>query len=98
VQIQPQLEHCDANLFWYGLLYGFKGLLLIFGLFLAYETRSVKLKQINDSRLIGMSIYNVVVCDTSTFDCPVNPSKLNLVCSFSTDLVYDHRTCFAGDH
>lgn len=36
-----------------GLLYGYKGLLLIFGLFLAYETRSIKLKQINDSRLVG---------------------------------------------
>ncbi|KAI1308651.1 Gamma-aminobutyric acid type B receptor subunit 1 [Halotydeus destructor] len=61
IKIQPQLEHCDANLVWYGILYGYKGLLLIFGLFLAYETRSVKLKQINDSRLVGMSIYNVVI-------------------------------------
>ncbi|KAL3277312.1 hypothetical protein HHI36_012663, partial [Cryptolaemus montrouzieri] len=33
----------------------------IFGLFLAYETRSVKVKQINDSRYVGMSIYNVVI-------------------------------------
>lgn len=61
IKIQPQLEHCDANLVWYGVVYGYKGLLLIFGLFLAYETRSVKLKQINDSRLVGMSVYNVVV-------------------------------------
>ena len=54
-------QHCDANLIWYCLVFGFKGLLLIFGLFLAYETRSVKLKQINDSKLICMSIYNVVI-------------------------------------
>lgn len=33
----------------------------MFGLFLAYETRSIKVKQINDSRYVGMSIYNVVV-------------------------------------
>ncbi|CAG9833381.1 unnamed protein product [Diabrotica balteata] len=33
----------------------------IFGLFLAYETRSMKVKQINDSRYVGMSIYNVVI-------------------------------------
>ena len=32
-----------------------------FELFLAYETRSVKLKLVNDSRFISMSIYNVVV-------------------------------------
>lgn len=44
-----------------GLIYGFKGLILVFGLFLAYETRSMKVKQINDSRYVGMSIYNVVV-------------------------------------
>lgn len=44
-----------------GIVYGYKGLILVFGLFLAYETRSVKLKQINDSRYVGMSIYNVVV-------------------------------------
>lgn len=61
IKIEPQLEICDANIVWYSLLFGFKGLLLIFGLFLAYETRSVKLKQINDSKLINMSIYNVVV-------------------------------------
>lgn len=47
--------------FFLGVIYGFKGLILVFGLFLAYETRSIKVKQINDSRYVGMSIYNVVV-------------------------------------
>jgi gamma-aminobutyric acid type B receptor len=44
-----------------GVIYGFKGLILVFGLFLAYETRSIKVKQINDSRYVGMSIYNIAV-------------------------------------
>lgn len=44
-----------------GVIYVYKGLILVFGLFLAYETRSIKVKQINDSRYVGMSIYNVVV-------------------------------------
>ena len=44
-----------------GITYAFKGLLLIFGLFLAYETRSLKVRHINDSRLVAMSIYNVAV-------------------------------------
>lgn len=48
-------------LFVLGVMYGYKGLVLVFGLFLAYETRSVKVRQINDSRYVGMSIYNVVV-------------------------------------
>ncbi|MCL4142934.1 UNVERIFIED_CONTAM: hypothetical protein GTU68_039480, partial [Idotea baltica] len=63
VKIKPELEHCmsEHNNIWLGVLFTYKGILLIFGLFLSYETRSIKLKQINDSRLIGMSIYNVVV-------------------------------------
>ena len=44
-----------------GVVFGYKGVLLLFGLLLAYETRSVKIKQVNDSRFVGMSIYNVVV-------------------------------------
>nr|CAD7265012.1 unnamed protein product [Timema shepardi] len=55
VKIRPELEHCES------VMYGYKGLVLVFGLFLAYETRSIKVKQINDSRYVGMSIYNVVV-------------------------------------
>lgn len=43
------------------MVFGYKGVLLLFGLLLAYETRSVKIKQVNDSRFVGMSIYNVVV-------------------------------------
>lgn len=63
IKILPLLEHCQSenNAVWLGLMYGYKGLLLIFGIFLAYETRSIKIKQLNDSRLVGMSIYNVVV-------------------------------------
>lgn len=63
IKIRPELEHCESanNNVWLGLMYGYKGLVLVFGLFLAYETRSIKVKQINDSRYVGMSIYNVVV-------------------------------------
>ena len=42
------------------IVFGYKGILLIFGIFLAYQTQSVKLKQVSDSRFVGMSIYNVV--------------------------------------
>ncbi|GJQ69433.1 GABA-B-R1 [Trypoxylus dichotomus] len=62
-RLSPELEHCEShnNILWLAIVYGYKGLVLVFGLFLAYETRSVKIKQINDSRYVGMSIYNVVV-------------------------------------
>ncbi|XP_069119655.1 gamma-aminobutyric acid type B receptor subunit 1-like isoform X3 [Argopecten irradians] len=63
IKLQPELEHCTSKniSIWLGVIYGYKGILLLFGIFLAYETRSVKLKQVNDSRFVGMSIYNVVV-------------------------------------
>ncbi|XP_014662333.1 PREDICTED: gamma-aminobutyric acid type B receptor subunit 1-like [Priapulus caudatus] len=59
----PMLEHCKSrnHEIWLGVMYAYKGLVLIFGIFLAYETRSLKIKQMNDSRFVGMSIYNVVV-------------------------------------
>ena len=38
---------------WLGLIYGFKGVLLLFGLFLAWETRNVKIAALNDSQHVG---------------------------------------------
>ncbi|XP_038063944.1 gamma-aminobutyric acid type B receptor subunit 1-like [Patiria miniata] len=63
LEIQPQLEHCEANhlSIWLGILYAINGLLLIFGLFLAYETRNMTVRDLNDSRYVGMSVYNVSV-------------------------------------
>ncbi|XP_052790371.1 gamma-aminobutyric acid type B receptor subunit 1-like [Mya arenaria] len=63
IMLKPYLEHCHShnNSIWLGVIFGHKGILLLFGIFLSYETRSVKLKQVNDSRFVGMSIYNVVV-------------------------------------
>ncbi|XP_052221430.1 gamma-aminobutyric acid type B receptor subunit 1-like isoform X3 [Dreissena polymorpha] len=63
IMLKPFLEHCHSTnmSIWLGVVFGHKGILLLFGIFLSYETRSVKLKQVNDSRFVGMSIYNVVV-------------------------------------
>ncbi len=63
IEIKPQLEHCSSQYLnvWLGVIFGYKGVLLLFGILLAYETRNVKVKQVNDSKFVGMSIYNVVV-------------------------------------
>ncbi|XP_048582695.1 gamma-aminobutyric acid type B receptor subunit 2 isoform X2 [Nematostella vectensis] len=52
---------CTHKLIWLGCLYTYKGLLMIFGLFLAWETRNVSYPALNDSRYIGLSVYNVVI-------------------------------------
>lgn len=59
--VELKIEYCQANFYWYYLIFCYKGLLLVFGLFLAYETRGVKLRQLNDSKLVGMCIYNVAI-------------------------------------
>ena len=46
---------------WIIAFYTFHSLLLIFGLFLAFETRKVSISALNDSRFIGISVYNVVL-------------------------------------
>jgi len=42
-------------------IYAYKGMLLIFGAFLAWETRNVSIPALNDSKHVGMSVYNVVI-------------------------------------
>ena len=48
------------------MLLGYKCLLLIFGIFLSYECRNLKLRFVNDSHLIGLAIYNVAVLSLVT--------------------------------
>lgn len=47
--------------YWQAVLYVYKGFLLAFGTFLAWETRKVTVQELNDSKYIGACIYNVVV-------------------------------------
>ncbi|CAB3378686.1 Hypothetical predicted protein [Cloeon dipterum] len=61
--IIPENEYCQSNKMTYfiGGIYAYKGLLLIFGAFLAWETRHVSIPALNDSKYVGMSVYNVVI-------------------------------------
>ncbi|KAI4811972.1 hypothetical protein KUCAC02_014830 [Chaenocephalus aceratus] len=63
ITVEPLLEHCSSEKMntWLGVVYGYKGLLLLLGIFLAYETKSVSTEKINDHRAVGMAIYNVAV-------------------------------------
>ncbi|XP_070551242.1 gamma-aminobutyric acid type B receptor subunit 2-like isoform X2 [Ptychodera flava] len=59
----PQLECCQSVKYspyiWLGLIYSVKMLLLLYGARLAWETRKVTIPELNDSKFIGLSIYNV---------------------------------------
>ncbi|RUS81651.1 hypothetical protein EGW08_010568 [Elysia chlorotica] len=62
-EIIPKIDYCSSRYMelWLGALYAYKGLLLAFGCFLAWETRHVSIPALNDSQYIGMSVYNVVI-------------------------------------
>ncbi|XP_064634333.1 gamma-aminobutyric acid type B receptor subunit 2-like [Lineus longissimus] len=61
--VVPLLEYCHSQYMtvWMGAIYAYKGLLLVFGCFLAWETRHVSIPALNDSKYIGMSVYNTVI-------------------------------------
>uniref|UniRef100_A0A5S6R1T9 Gamma-aminobutyric acid type B receptor subunit 2 n=1 Tax=Trichuris muris TaxID=70415 RepID=A0A5S6R1T9_TRIMR len=63
VIINPTVEQCKAEhaVVFQALLYGYKGIMLVLGCFLAWETRNVNVPALNDSKYIGMSVYNVVL-------------------------------------
>ncbi|XP_070566216.1 gamma-aminobutyric acid type B receptor subunit 2-like [Ptychodera flava] len=79
ISIIPIMQHCKSNrmTIWLSVIYVYKGILLVFGCFLAWETRRVSIPALNDSKYIGMSVYNVVVmCTTGaalSFFMPNNP-------------------------
>ncbi|OWF34637.1 Gamma-aminobutyric acid type B receptor subunit 2 [Mizuhopecten yessoensis] len=47
--------------YWAAAEYAYKGLLLAFGTFLAWETRNIHVPILNDSVYIGFCVYNIVV-------------------------------------
>jgi len=59
----PRNENCksDKMTIFVGVIYAYKGLLLLFGAFLAWETRNVQIPALNDSKYVGMSLYNVTI-------------------------------------
>ncbi|XP_072035731.1 gamma-aminobutyric acid type B receptor subunit 2-like [Amphiura filiformis] len=65
-RIVSYTEQCSSNylVYWLGVLFVFKGLLLLFGTFLAWEIRKVTFEALNDSKQIGICVYNTIVLCT----------------------------------
>ena len=61
--IQLRYEFCTCDKFSYliGALFVFKGLIVLCGLFLAYETRNVNYKHINDTKYVSIATYVVAI-------------------------------------
>ena len=54
---------CDADmsLEWLSVLFVYKGVVLLAGLFVAFESRKVTLVSLNESRYVAMSIYGAII-------------------------------------
>jgi len=50
---------------WLTVLFAYKGLVLLAGLFLAFETRKIKIKSLNESRFVAMSVYGAVIASVA---------------------------------
>ncbi|CAK9296377.1 unnamed protein product, partial [Gordionus sp. m RMFG-2023] len=57
------IEHCTSHYLniWMAILCAYKGVLMLFGCFLAWETRHVTIPALNDSKYIGISVYNIML-------------------------------------
>ncbi|PAA63464.1 hypothetical protein BOX15_Mlig020444g1 [Macrostomum lignano] len=61
--LKTVIDECTCNnmTIWIGVELGIKGLLLLFALFFAWETRTVQVEALNDSKKIGVCVYNTTV-------------------------------------
>lgn len=60
-EIHYEYCSCDKFGYWIGAIYVYKGLLVVFSLFLAYESRNVKSYYVNDSRYVIISLLTAVL-------------------------------------
>lgn len=64
--VVPLLEYCESESStgmqtFVVVVYAYKGFLLACGIFLAWETRHVNIAALNDSKYVGISVYNVMI-------------------------------------
>lgn len=62
-RISYQSHKCTSQQYkyWFWGVVGYKGLLLLFGTFLTWETRNVSFPGLNDSKNITLCVYNIVI-------------------------------------
>ncbi|EDW39579.1 GL15283 [Drosophila persimilis] len=92
VVYQPQVEVCRSQhtQTWLSVLYAYKGLLLVVGVYMAWETRHVKIPALNDSQYIGVSVYSVVITN-DIIDPVIHSMGLKMECNTRRFVVDDRR-------
>jgi len=71
--------------------YAYKGLLMVFGLFVAWETRKVKIAVMNDSQYIGASVY--IAALFASISAVVGYSLSNTTSSVASYVIFSTCIC-----
>ncbi|XP_046849982.1 gamma-aminobutyric acid type B receptor subunit 2-like isoform X2 [Xenia sp. Carnegie-2017] len=63
MNLKYSIHECTSSHFekWFAGLMIYKGLLIVFGIFITWETRNVSFPGLNDSKYIGMCVYNIFI-------------------------------------
>ncbi|XP_060531549.1 gamma-aminobutyric acid type B receptor subunit 2 [Cylas formicarius] len=64
VVYEPQVALCQCRntVGWHVALFGYKGIVLLMSVYVAWKTRHVKIQALNDSQYIGICVYSAVFC------------------------------------
>ncbi|ERL93353.1 hypothetical protein D910_10645 [Dendroctonus ponderosae] len=59
---QPQIQICQCRntIGWHVALFGYKSILLVMGVCMAWKTRHVEIAALNDSQFIGICVYSAI--------------------------------------
>ncbi|XP_072047423.1 gamma-aminobutyric acid type B receptor subunit 1-like [Amphiura filiformis] len=72
------------SVIWLMTLIIYKAFLMLFGAFLAWQTRNINVPALNDSYYVGLSIYNVVLCSVVAAPLSLLGGNLNVTYALVT--------------
>lgn len=90
IEIHTTTQQCVSNHYsaWMLGIIVYKGILLLFGVFLAWETRNVHFAELNDSRNIGVAVYNILLFSGLSITAEYVLSDLMAKRIFNNSLIY----------
>ena len=82
------LCHSDTSQIWIPILLVYKAVELVFSLIFAFETRKVKVKELNDSKIIVFCVYTIVVSTIALTPTALLLQKKPTVCYAVKGIVF----------
>ena len=90
IHILITIHQCDSTHYskWFLGILIYKGILLLFGVFLAWETRNVHYAELNDSKNIGVAVYNILLFSGLSITAEFVLSNYNAKRIFNNSLIH----------